>query len=144
LPDDADGILPGPPPAAVSRDWGPAALATAGILLVAGFPGLIVIMVLAMNWDRLIGAGDTDLTAVIGYAGYTAGFLATLMSVVMALRGLIGRGRHGRPVAWAVPAGVIGLIAVIVWGIALYSWHKCIEDVNQRHRPPAVIIQPWR
>jgi hypothetical protein len=142
--DDTDGILLGPPPAAAAPagDWGPAALATAGILLVAGFPGILVVMVLAMNWDHLINASDTDLTAVIGYAGYSCGFLTAVLTVVMALRGLASAMRHKRGQAWAVPAGLIALLAVIVWGIALFSWHKCIEDVHQRHQP--VIVQPWR
>jgi hypothetical protein len=101
-------------------------------------------MVLAMNWNQLINASDTDLTATIGYAGYTCGFLTALLSVVMAVRGLFGAARAKRSSAWAVSGGLIGLIAVIVWGIALFSWHKCIEDVHARQRFQPVIVQPWR
>jgi hypothetical protein len=142
--DDTDGILLGPPPAAVAGDWGPAALATAGILLVAGFPGILVIMVLAMNWDQLVAGSDTDLTAVIGYIGYTIGFLAAVITVGMALRAVVGTSRPGRTMAWALPACFLSVVALIVWGIALFSWYKCIEDVERRqHNPPARIEMNW-
>jgi hypothetical protein len=147
--DDTDGILLGPPPmAAPAGDWGPAALATAGILLVAGFPGILVVMILAMNWDHLIAWSDADLTAVIGYAGYSAGFVTALMTVAMAIRGLVGAVRGKRTLAWAVPAGLVALLAVIVWGIALFGWHKCIEDVHSRRQFQQIVVDqppvnPW-
>jgi hypothetical protein len=100
-------------------------------------------MILAMNWDHLVAWSDANFTAVIGYVGDVFGFLTALATVAMAVGGLIRAVRSQRTVAWSVPALLVSLLAVIVWGIAMFSWHKCIEDVNYRHRfQPPVVDQP--
>jgi hypothetical protein len=144
FPDDSDAPFLAPPSPGTGGDWGPAALAAGGVLLVAGFPGILVIMVLAMNWNRLIAGPDTDLTAAIGYAGYGLGLVGAVAAVASACRGWVLANRQGRSVAWAAHGLLVGVLAVIVWGIALYSWSRCIDDVT-RQRPgaaPPVLLNP--
>ena len=103
------------PSAGTGGDWGPAALAAGGVLLVAGFPGILVIMVLAMNWNRLIAGPDTDLTAALGYA---LGLVNAVAAVVSACRGWVIANRQGRSVAWAAHGLLVGVLAMVIWGIA--------------------------
>jgi hypothetical protein len=145
--DDADAPFLAPPTAWTGGDWGPAALAAGGVLLVAGFPGILVIMVLAMNWNRLIAGPDTDLTAALGYAGYALGLVGAVAAVVSAGRGWVIANRQGRSVAWAAHGLLVGVLAVVVWGIALYSWSKCIDDVTRQQpmaAPPVLLNPPVR
>jgi hypothetical protein len=132
--DDADAPFFAPPPAGPDAEWGKASLATGGVLLVAGFPGILLIAVLAMNWTRLVAASDTKLMAVIGYVGFGLGLLTAVFGVVSAVRAWIGAARHARTAAWAVSGLLVGVLAVMVWGIALFSWHKCVEDVQRQQR----------
>jgi hypothetical protein len=133
--DDTDAPFFAPAPPTADTEWGKAALATGGILLVAGFPGILLVIVLSMNWNRLIASSDTDLTAAIGYFAYTFGVLTAMFAAGSAIRAWMAASRRGRTVAWALHGLVIGLLAFSVWGIALYSWIKCIHDVERQQFP---------
>jgi len=110
---------------------------------VAGFPAILMIMVLAMNWGRLVSANDFGITAAIGYTGFTLGFLAAVFGVVSAIRGWAGAVRQGRSAAWAVHGLLLSALAVLVWGIALFGWHRCIDDARNI-RPVPVRIEMVR